>query len=404
MAVLGVFVFVFALLASIALHELGHLVTAKKFGMKASRYFIGMGPTMWSTQRGETEYGVKALPIGGFVKIVGMTQLEDVEDPRDEPRAFWRQPAPQRAVVLVAGSTMHFVIALVVMYAALVAFGEPTRDTLRISNVSECVQPDPVTACAGKPPSPAAAAGVREGDEVVSFDGKPVSDWDRDFTPMVRAHSGGPAELVVDRDGQRVTLTLNVARVPDVDENGNPVPDRSVGRVGLLPGDMKRYNPVAAIGRTGSLTWQLTTGSLAALAKLPGEIPKLFTETVVEGQARGIEDGSAVGLVDLGRFSAQAFSAGDFLSVLSMIAALNVFVGIFNLLPLLPLDGGHLAVLGFEQARSKVYRLFGRRDPGRVDLRKLLPATVAFLVLMGGVALMLIYAGIANPIDNPFRQ
>ena len=404
MAVLGVFVFVFALLASIALHELGHLVTAKKFGMKASRYFIGMGPTLWSTQRGETEYGVKALPIGGFVKIVGMTQLEDVEDPRDEPRAFWRQPAPQRAVVLVAGSTMHFIIALVVMYAALVAFGEPTRDTLRISNVSECVMPDPVTACAGKPASPAAAAGVREGDKVVSFAGKAVTEWDRDFTPMVRAHPGGPAELVVDRDGQRVTLTLDVARVPDVDEKGNPVPDRSVGRVGLLPGDMKRYNPVAAIGRTGSLTWQLTTGSLAALAKLPGEIPKLFTETVVEGQQRGIEDGSAVGLVDLGRFSAQAFSAGDFLSVLSMIAALNVFVGIFNLLPLLPLDGGHLAVLGFEETRSKVYRLFGRRDPGRVDLRKLLPATVAFLVLMGGVALMLIYAGIANPIDNPFRQ
>ena len=403
MAVLGVFVFVFALLASIALHELGHLVTAKKFGMKASRYFIGMGPTLWSTRRGETEYGVKALPIGGFVKIVGMTQLDDIE-PADEPRAFWRQPAPQRAVVLAAGSAMHFVVAFLVMYAALVGFGEPTRDTLRVANVSECLERNAAGTCEGQPKAPAAIAGVREGDRIVSFDGRPVTDWETEFTPLIRSHAGGPADLVVKRDGERVTLRVEVARVPDVDEQGNPVPDRLVGRVGLLPGETKRYNPVAAIPRTGSLTWELTTGSLAALAKLPGEIPELFTDTVVEGEKRSIADGGAVGIVDLGRFSAQAFTAGDFLSVLSMIAALNVFVGIFNLLPLLPLDGGHLAVLGFEQARSRVYRLFGRRDPGRVDLRKLLPATVAFLVVMGGVALMIIYAGIANPIDNPFRQ
>ena len=399
MAALGVVVFVVALLGSIALHELGHLLTAKKFGMKASRYFIGMGPTVWSTWRGETEYGIKALPIGGFVKIVGMTQLEDLEDPRDEPRAFWRQPARQRAVVLAAGSAMHFLIAFGVMYAALVGFGEPTMRTMRVGSVSECLDPDPVTlSCEGKPPSPAKAAGVREGDRVVSFAGRPVAEWQRDFTPLVQQQPGGPAELVVERGGQRVTLSVDVARVPDRRE-----PGRQIGRVGLLPGDTIDYNPITAIGRTGSLTWELTTGSVAALAKLPGEIPDLFRETVKDEQ-RGIADGGAVGIVDLGRFSAQAFSAGDFLSVLSMIAALNVFVGLFNLLPLLPLDGGHLAILGFEQARSRVYRLFGRPDPGRVDLRKLMPAMVAFIVVMGSVALMLIYAGIANPIADPFRQ
>ncbi|HVF04231.1 MAG TPA: site-2 protease family protein [Frankiaceae bacterium] len=404
MALLGVLVFVFALLASIALHEIGHLVTAKKFGMKASRYFIGMGPTVWSTWRGETEYGVKALPIGGFVKIVGMTQLEDLDDPRDEPRAFWRQPAGQRAIVLSAGSAMHFVIAFVVMYAALVGFGEPTRDTMRVASVSQCLQPDRATgSCEGQPQAPARAAGLHEGDRIVAFDGQPVDDWEKEFTERVRAHPGGPAEVVVDRDGEPVVLRVNVALVPDVDEQGNPKPDKLVGRVGLLPGETKRYNAASAIGRTGSLTWELTTGSLGALAKLPGEIPKLFTETVVKDEERGISDGGAVGIVDLGRFSAQAFTAGDFLSVLSMIAALNVFVGIFNLLPLLPLDGGHLAVLGFEEARTRVYRVIGRRDPGRVDLRKLMPAMVAFIVVMGSVAIMLVYAGIANPIANPFQ-
>lgn len=398
MAALGVFVFVFALLASIALHELGHLVTAKRFGMKASRYFIGMGPTVWSTWRGETEYGVKALPIGGFVKIVGMTQLEELEDPRDEPRAFWRQPARQRAVVLAAGSFMHFVVALVVMFAALIAFGEPTRDTLRIGSVSECLEPDAQTgSCAGKPGSPALAAGVREGDRVVSFDGTPVGKWDQ-FTPLVQQHEAGPADLVVLRDGQQVTLRVNVVRRMLKRPDGT---EFEGGQVGLLPLEMKKYGIFAAVPRTGSLVWELTSGSVVALAKLPGEIPKLFSNTV-EGGERTVSDGGAVGIVDLGKFSADAFRAGDFLSVLSMIAALNVFVGLFNLLPLLPLDGGHLAILGFEQGRTKLYGLFGRRDPGRVDLRKLMPAMVAFIAVMGTVALMLIYAGIVNPIDDPF--
>ena len=401
MGVLGVVVFVVALLGSIALHELGHLVTAKKFGMKASRYFIGMGPTVWSRWRGETEYGFKAFPIGGFVKIVGMTQLEDLEDPRDEPRAFWRQPAPQRAVVLAAGSFMHFVVAIVVMYGALVWFGEPTIDTTRINLVSECLEPDRENGCAGRPPAPAQAAGVREGDVVVAFEGREVDDWQTDFTPLVQAHGAGPAELVVLRDGQRVTLNVDVAEVAETDTNNQPT-GRTIGRIGLFPGEMVQYGPVAAIGRSGGLVWELTTGSMSALAKLPGEIPKLFESTVSDDE-RTISDGGAVGVWDLGRFSAQAFEAGDFLSVLSMIAALNVFVGLFNLLPLLPLDGGHLAILGFEQARTGVYRLFGRADPGRVDLRKLMPAMVAFIVVMGSVALMLIYAGIANPIDDPFK-
>ena len=397
MAALGVFVFVFALLASIALHELGHLVTAKKFGMKASRYFIGMGPTLWSTRRGETEYGIKAFPIGGFVKIVGMTQLEEVDDPKDEPRAFWRQPAPQRAVVLVAGSAMHFVVAFVVMFAALVAIGEPTRDTTRVDHVAQCLERDTATdSCEGKPPSPAVEAGVEEGDRVVEFNGTPITDWTR-FTPLVQASPAGPAELVVLRDGERVPLRVQVVRRTLVDKDGK---EFEGGQIGITPGEVKRYGVFAAVPRTGSLTWELTTGSVAALAKLPGEIPKLFKDQI-KGTDRAITDGAPVGIVDLGRISAGAFEAGDFLSVLAMIASLNVFVGLFNLLPLLPLDGGHLAILGFEQTRSRVYGLIGRRDPGRVDLRKLMPAMIAFIAVMGTVALMLIYAGIANPIDYP---
>jgi membrane-associated protease RseP (regulator of RpoE activity) len=170
------------------------------------------------------------------------------------------------------------------------------------------------------------------------------------------------------------------------------------GQIGLYPGENKPHTVLSAVPRTGSFLWELTTGSVVGLAKLPGQIPELFKDQI-KGTERTASDGAAVGVVDLGRISADAFVDGDFLAVMFMIAGLNVFVGLFNLLPLLPLDGGHLGILGFEQARTRVYKLIGRRDPGRVDLRKLMPAMVAFIVVMGSVALMLVYAGIANPIS-----
>jgi membrane-associated protease RseP (regulator of RpoE activity) len=400
-AILGVLVFVVALLASIALHELGHLLTAKRFGMKASRYFIGMGPTLWSRWRGETEYGVKAFPVGGFVKIVGMTQLEELEDPRDEPRAFWRQPAPQRAVVLAAGSAMHFLIAFVVLFAAIVTFGEPAQDTTRVDAVSECLKDvgakDPGT-CAGRAPAPARIAGVRKGDRVVAFEGHEIKHWD-EFTPLVRAHPAGPAQLVVYRDGARVTLTVPIVRADRTESDGSV---STIGQIGITPGETIHYNVITAVPHSAALIGRLTTGSLGAMVAIPSKIPDLF-KSQPKGTQRQIDDGGIASVVDIGRFSGQAFAAHSFLAVLSMIAALNVFVGLFNLLPLLPLDGGHLAILGFEQLRSGLARRFGFRDPGRVDLNKLMPAMVAFIVVMGSLTVVLVWASITNPIANPFK-
>jgi membrane-associated protease RseP (regulator of RpoE activity) len=397
---LGVVVFAVALLLSIALHELGHLLTAKRFGMKASRYFIGMGPTLWSTWRGETEYGVKAFPVGGFVKIVGMTQIEELDDPRDEPRAFWRFPAPQRAVVLAAGSFMHFVIALVVAYGALLAWGFPTEDTLRIGTVAECLTPTAGAendACAGQPPAPAKVSGIRKGDRVAALDGTPVKDW-KQFSDAIHAHPAGPADVVVTRAGKQVPVRVEVVRTKT---ETKPGVFEDLGRIGVSPGEVIRYTPISGVAATGRFVTQTVTGSVKALGEIPGKIPQLFKDTA-KNKPRTVDDGGAVSVVDLGRFSGQAFETGNFQFVLLMLASLNVFVGLFNLLPLLPLDGGHLAILGFEAVRSRLARLFGRRDPGRVDLRRLMPAMVAFIVLLGSVSLVLLYAGIANPIENPF--
>ncbi|MDQ1711952.1 MAG: hypothetical protein QOE45_1402 [Frankiaceae bacterium] len=398
MATLGVVVFAVALLTSIALHELGHLMTAKKFGMKASRYFIGMGPTLWSRRRGETEYGVKAFPVGGFVKIVGMTQLEELDDPRDEPRAFWRFPAPQRAVVLSAGSAMHFVIAFVLLFTALVTFGEPAKNTTRVEQVYACLEPDPSTGCDGKPAAPAQAAGLRKGDRIVGLDGKPVTDWQRDFSDPVHAHEAGPAEVVVDRDGTRITLPVVIERIPTKNADGEATTE---GRIGVAPGEFKRAGPFAAVARSGGLMWELTTGSVKALVEIPGKLPALFRDTA-QGKPRTVDNGAPVSVIDLGRISAGAFTTSNFLVFLILIAQLNVFIGLFNLLPLLPLDGGHLAVLAYESVRSRIARLLGRPDPGRVDLRKLMPAMVGFIVVMGSLTLVLLYAGITNPIASPF--
>jgi membrane-associated protease RseP (regulator of RpoE activity) len=400
-ATLGIVAFVVALLVSVMLHEMGHFAFAKRFGMKATQFFVGFGPTLWSTRRGETEYGVKAIPAGGFVKIVGMTDLEEVDE-EDRPRAFYRQPAPQRAVVLVAGSLVHFLIAVVLLLVVFVGIGVPAVSTT-VGEVSPCVPSGASARCAaGDEESPAQAAGLRAGDEIVAFEGTQVRDWDR-LQRMIRDAGAGPAELVVLRDGERVTLT------PDLVERTRPSlddPEREVdvAVVGFTPRiDNERLGPVTAVQRTGENVGRMFAGTFQALGQIPAAVPDLVRATF--GEAERSADG-LVGPVGIGKISGDIATDDEpassrLATFLVLVASLNVFVGIFNLLPLLPLDGGHLAVLGFEQARSRVYRLVGRRDPGRVDLTRLLPAAYLFLVLLIGLSVLLLAADIINPVSVP---
>ncbi|HVE64313.1 MAG TPA: site-2 protease family protein [Mycobacteriales bacterium] len=396
---LGVLAFVLAIVFSIALHELGHLATAKAFGMKATQYFIGFGPKIWSFRRGETEYGVKAIPAGGYVKIVGMTELEDVE-PEDDDRAFWRQPAPQRAVVLAAGSTMHFVLAFVLFAIALVAVGVRTGETTTtVEVVSACVPATVEDACTPtSPESPAQIAGVRPGDRVVSYDGRAVDEWDA-FTERVRASAPGERPLVVERDGEEVTLTVSVATVqrPDLDDPERTV---SVGALGLAPRqEVKRFGVLSGLWRSADAMRQSFVGTGKALIDLPASIPKLVRSTFGDGER---DSSGAVSLIGAGQIAGEAARDGLFAEFLILIASINVFIGVFNLLPLLPLDGGHLGVLVFEQVRSRLARVLGRPDPGRVDLRKLLPTAYGFIVFLVALQVLVLYADIANPIANPF--
>jgi membrane-associated protease RseP (regulator of RpoE activity) len=384
---IGIIAFVVALLVSVMLHEFGHFLTAKAFGMKASRFFVGFGPTLWSFRRGETEYGVKAIPAGGFVKIEGMTQLEELE-PGDEDRAFWRQPAGRRTIVLVSGSLVHFIIAIGIIFSFLaITHDDPIRSVTKVASISKCVQP--VKHCPKHSPPPPAVGKLQRGDVITGIDGKSYDNVD-DIVQAIQQSAGTPLTLNILRDGRPISVRVKPAAVR---QDG-----RTVGKIGFAPDPIPAHVTVAAsFGRTFTALGDYARLTGKALGNLPGELSDIFA-----GKPRN--PNGAASVVDIARVSGQiasdsGLSVGDRVwNILLITAELNFFVGIFNLLPLLPLDGGHVAILAFESARSRLYRLFGRRDPGRVDIVKLLPVTYAVVAAFVALALILIYAGITNPI------
>jgi len=393
----GWLIFLVALLFSVMLHETGHFVAAKRFGMKCTQYFVGFGPTVWSIVRGETEYGIKALPLGGFVKITGMTSIDEVDED-DEPRSFRRAPGWQRLIVLGAGSFMHFVLAAVIIFALAFGIGiENQTVTNQVASVSPCLQPSKAAlengaACTAKEPkSPAAVAGLKAGDTVTAFNGVTVTTYAQLHKAILATKPGTPVSLTVERDGQTTVLHTTLAEVPgygtDLGFDANV--NTTFTRQGLL----------SALGYVGTGFSEVFTGSVSALGELPAALPNLFKSdrsTTAAGNVSSVvgaarDTGDAVAS-DVGWQAKVSF-------VLLLIASLNIFVGVFNLLPLLPMDGGHIAVVLWEMVRRRFNRLFGRPDPGLVDYRKLIPVSAAVFVVLVLFGSVLILADIVNPVN-----
>lgn len=394
MNAIGWLIFLIALLFSVMLHESGHFVTAKAFGMKCTRYFIGFGPTLWSTWRGETEYGIKALPVGGFVKIVGMTSIDEV-DPEDEARSFRRAPGWQRLIVLAAGSFMHFVLAAVLIFGLALGIGIENASTTQLGTVATCVPASEQALASGTPctsadaPSPASRAGLRVGDTVTAFDGVKVSGWTQLSGLIKTARPGQPVTFTVTRGGKQLTLTTKLAEV------------RGHGSyLGVAPATVfQRKSLLGAIKYVGTGFDQVVTGSVSAIAKLPAAVPYLFAKNRAATAA-----GSVSSVVGAARDTGQAVAANvgwqykvEFIVLL--IASLNIFVGLFNLLPLLPMDGGHIAVVIFERVRAWLARLRRQSDPGLADYRKLVPLSFGVFVVLVVFGMMLILADIVNPVN-----
>jgi membrane-associated protease RseP (regulator of RpoE activity) len=390
---LGVVIFIVAILFSVILHEAGHFLTAKKFGMKATQFFIGFGQTLWSFRRGETEYGIKVLPFGAFVRITGMTTLDEV-DPEDEPRSMRNKPAWQRAIVMVAGSFMHFALAFVLLMILAIGIGQANNDTTTIGSISPCVPASRSAFDHGScknnlGAAPAKAAGIKAGDKIVAYAGKPVQNWTQLGTAIRDQPAGVRVPVTVLRDGRRLTLYATAVTVPG----------RSGSFLGI--GDdiiFQRSNPIGAVAFAGSAFGQVLTGSVAAVAKLPAALPDLFAKDRSKTPAGNVS--SMVGAADIaGQAVASgggwAYSVSDLLLI---VISINIFIGAFNLFPLLPLDGGHLAVIFYERIRAWLARLRGKPDPGLVDLQRLIPVSVGVFVLLIGLAVLLMAADIFNPV------
>ncbi len=405
-----------AILVSVAVHEFGHLLTAKRFGMKATEYFVGFGPRIFSFRRGETEYGLKAIPAGGYVKIIGMSPLEndgtrtpeDIERSAaemaqlptdmqpDERRLFYTYPAWQRVVVLVTGSLTHFVLAIVLIFAALWAGGNFTSPGVPqpvFDSVAQCANPNDDGSCpAGAPPTAAAKAGLRAGDRITAVGSTTITTYDQ-LAAIVRRSAGVTLTLHIVRGGKPLSVQVTPT-------SRKVSATQSEGFLGISPTlTLPQLSAAGAAARTFPIIGTTLRQSGTVLGNIPHEIGQVLT-----GKQRNPDD-SAITVVGAVRATASIGASPDFTTgekvgnLLFIAGQVNLDVGILNLLPLLPLDGGHVAIVWFEQLRKRVARRRGRADPGRVNILKVLPVAYSVFAVIVVVAAILVYADIAHPIN-----
>lgn len=427
MMILGIVVFVVGLLFSIAWHELGHLSTAKLFGIRVPQYMVGFGPTLWSRHKGETEYGIKAIPLGGYIRMIGMFPPGDdgritarstspwrgmIEDarsaafeelgPGDEKRLFYTRAPWKRVVVMFAGPFMNLILAFALFLTVLMGFGI-SQQTTTVSSVSQCViaQSENRDTCEKTDaPSPAAAAGLKAGDKIVSFDGVRTDEWNR-LSDLIRANPGKDVSIVVDRGGQDVTLHAKIAtnQVAKKDSRGQIVQGQYVD-AGFLG-----FSAATGIVRQDfgqSVTWMGDRLGEAAhsIASLPAKVPALWN-AAFDGAPR--EPDSPMGVVGAARVGGEIFTLDipptqQLAMALMLVAGFNLSLFLFNMLPLLPLDGGHIAGALWESLRRNLAKLLRRPDPGPFDVAKLMPVAYVVAGVFICFTLLVLVADVVNPV------
>ncbi|WP_433788493.1 M50 family metallopeptidase [Actinoplanes sp. CA-252034] len=376
--VIGVTLFVAGLCVSLALHEAGHLLSARAFGMRVRRYFVGRGPTVFSFRRGGTEYGLKALPVGGFCEIAGMTTLDELT-PDERPRAMWRYPAWKRTVVMASGAVTHVVLAMAILYGMAVSTGLPNLHPVAEPVVAATTCP--ATAC------PAADAGMLPGDRILAVGATPTPLWSDVLTAVQTA--SGPTPVTVQRGGATLTLTVDVARVT---RDGAQV--GMIGATASAPPAYLTHGPVDAVGATLAYTGDLFGRTLTQLIAFPQRLPAVVS--AIGGAERSPD--TPISMVGASRLGGEAAERGLWEVFLLLLASLNLFMAVFNLLPLLPLDGGHIMVVWFERIRDVLRRLRGLPAAGPIDFTRLYPITMALVLVGGAVMLLTITADVVNPI------
>ena len=397
LSILGVLAFVVALLFSVMVHEAGHYLTAKKFQMRVTEFFLGFGKRIWSFQRGETEFGVKAIPAGGYCRISGMSVNEELPE-EEKHRAFYLASVPKRLIVLGAGSFLHFVLGFLILVVLLAGVGVTTV-TNTIGEVVPCVLNTSSgvtdTKCsATSKPSPAKIAGLQVNDQIIEINGVKYENW-FDYTTKIRASANKEITLTILRNEKNLSLPIiPAARTLD---------GKEIGYLGVINKlGTRKDGSFKAIANSARLTKDLLNNSVTSLISLPTKIPALVRQTFgnEKRDAQGL-----VGVVGVARVSAQTASDPKLksrekvASFLIIIASLNIFVGVFNLLPLLPLDGGHMAVAivdGFRRLNARRRKVAA---PAPIDVERLLPLTLAVFAVLAALSLLLLAADIFNPVN-----
>lgn len=400
--VIGIVAFLLALLFSIAWHEAGHLTFAKLFNVRTTQYMVGFGKTIWSKQVGETEYGFKAIPAGGFCDIAGMTPYEDLSAD-EESRAMYKQKPWKRLVVLVAGPLQNFILGFLLIIVLAVGWGLPNlhpEPTPAVVASTFCVAPqlneqgENAVPCTG--PGPAAAAGLRAGDKIVSVNGKPVSKA-AEVTPLLAAATG-PVALGVDRDGKLLNLTVTPTPVTITGPGPNGTTTTQQRQmIGLkYPGPPMpvKYNVLSAIPASVAFTGDMISATWDALVSLPTKIGALWT--AVTGGERSAD--TPISVWGASVIGGEAVEQGVWELFIGLLISINFFLGLFNLVPLLPLDGGHMAVVAYEKVRNALRRRRGKIAAGPVDYMKLMPLTYTVVAVMGAFMVLTLTADIINPI------
>jgi membrane-associated protease RseP (regulator of RpoE activity) len=430
---LGVLLFAVGVAVSIGLHEMGHLIPGKLFNVKVTQFFVGFGRTLWSRQRGETEYGLKAIPLGGYCKLIGMVPphegdrpdrvrtrntgmfaqlVSDARDaeyekvgPEDHGRLFYDKPWWQRVIIMGSGVAINLVLAFILFAIVFMGYGV-YQPTTTVSSVSECViavtadnVDKPQRDCTDADPvAPAKAAGFRPGDRFVSINGTGIDNWS-EAQREIRANADRTAVIVVERDGEQVTLRPTTTVTTQAIDPENRTRITEVGFLGVVPTEQRERQGVGYVVSTmADGTWQ----TLQTIGALPQKVYHVARAAV------GLEERDPTGpmsVVGAGRVAGEMASEhrlpalDRFFSVIALLAGLNLFLGLINLVPLPPFDGGGIATTLYETVRRWVARLRGKPDPGGVDSAKLLPVTYAMAMIILVMSLILIYADIVAPVS-----